>query len=59
VALPQKEGARAEPQFLPDGHHYLYLSASGKADDSAINAGSIVVRRTSRHELLDDSPQSP
>jgi Tol biopolymer transport system component len=39
--LPKAQEARAEPLFLPDGHHYLFLSSSDKPENSAIFAGSI------------------
>jgi Tol biopolymer transport system component/predicted Ser/Thr protein kinase len=39
--LPKMQEKRTEPVFLPDGHHYLFLSSSDKPENAAIFAGSI------------------
>jgi len=39
--LARAEAAHGLPQFLPDGHHFLYLAASSSPGESSIRVGSL------------------
>jgi Tol biopolymer transport system component len=47
IATP-KDAVPQSPYFLPDGDHFLYLSAPAKPSDAAIFAGSISSNDTTR-----------
>jgi hypothetical protein len=48
VATP-KDAVPQSPYFLPDGDHFLYLSAAAQPADAAIFAGSLSSSDTTRH----------
>ena len=46
--LPKTDEVRTEPQFLPDGRQYLFLSSGSKPEDSGIYVGSIDSEKATR-----------
>src|SRR5262249_39622241 len=44
----QQEIEHVAPQFLPDGHHYLYLASSSEPSKSAIYLASIDLKERTR-----------
>ena len=46
--MPQIEGARLSPQFLPDGRHFLFSVVSNRSEIRGIYVGSLDSNKTRR-----------
>jgi len=59
VADVSKEFVHVEPQFLPDGRHFLYYAISSNQRDGALYLGSLDSKSTTRLMNLPNSWQGP
>jgi Tol biopolymer transport system component len=41
IDASRQEGTHRNPQFLPDGHHFVYSILSGRPDQTGVYAGSL------------------
>jgi len=59
AAPPAGQGNYAFPQFLPDGHHFLYLRGSPKPETTGFYVGSIDVKpdQQSTQRLMEGASQ--
>jgi eukaryotic-like serine/threonine-protein kinase len=57
VADPSKEFIHIEPQFLPDGRHFLYHAVSSNQRDGALYLGSLDSKSTTRIMVIPNSWQ--